>query len=134
MNSHDRTVHFVAATALGLVAIGAAVDAEFAVGVLAGGAFASIDVWAMRRIVGAMLTSGTRPSDVGAWVVVKLVAVLALASALLLAVRVDPVGFALGFGALPLGVVLASVSSILAPGGYGARLRPSAGATISEKE
>jgi hypothetical protein len=78
-------------------------------GALAGAAVAIANALALRWLVGAMLKADpAKRAGTSFTLLAKTAVVLALSAALLFSTHIDPVGFAIGIGALVLGLVLGS--------------------------
>jgi hypothetical protein len=92
-----------------LVAAGFAVGVSTGLGALAGAAVAIANALALRWLVGAMLEADpAKRAGTSFTLLAKTAVVLALSAALLFSTHIDPVGFAIGIGALVLGLVLGS--------------------------
>ncbi len=79
------------------------------VGVAAGALLATANLWVLSRVVGALLGRGGRPTF---WTLVgtgKVVALFGVVYLLVIARLADILPLVLGFGALPLGILLASL-------------------------
>jgi hypothetical protein len=102
----DRTVLLV----LALGALGALFALPFlgvrgALSILAGGVLAGANLWAIGRLVSGLLGSGPKAP----WVVLsllKMVLLVGVVIALVVRSKVDLFPLILGYGALPLGIVL----------------------------
>jgi len=118
-SSEPRIRRFIAAVAVtGAVASGAALvlgGPQTALSVLVGGAIATANLWALARIVTALLPTdeGTAraQSRVG-WALVGVLKMLALLTLLWLLMRhgiVSPLPLFVGLGALPIGIAIGSL-------------------------
>jgi hypothetical protein len=86
-----------------------------------GAAIAVANLWALARIVAALLPDGTdrdrddaRASGAGAWALVALLKMFALFGVVWLLMRnaiVSPLPMLVGFGALPVGIAIGSIVS-----------------------
>jgi hypothetical protein len=89
--------------------------AAFSVAV--GAAIAAGNLWALARIVTALLSGGgdhSRPSSTGAWALLALIKMFGLFAIVWLLMRfaaVSPLLMLVGFGALPIGIAIGSVVS-----------------------
>jgi hypothetical protein len=109
MTFQDRIPLYVSASAAVLVAAGFAVGVSTGLGALAGAAVALANALALRWLVGAMLKADpAKRAGTSFTLLAKTAVVLALSAALLFSTHIDPVGFAIGIGALVLGLVLGS--------------------------
>lgn len=109
MTFQDRIPLYVSASAAVLVAAGFAVGVSTGLGALAGAAVAIANALALRWLVGAMLKADpAKRAGMSFTLLAKTAVVLALSAALLFSTHIDPVGFAIGIGALVLGLVLGS--------------------------
>lgn len=81
----------------------------------AGGAVAVVNFWLIVRLAGAFLQGRRRSPAWGALGALKLAALLGVAYAIVRARAADPLGFILGYAALPLGIVLMQLPSALRP-------------------
>lgn len=112
MTFHDRIPLYVSSFAAVLVALSFVIGVSVGLGALAGALVAVANVLALRWLVTALASSGessSRGSSRGAASVLlmfKMAGVLAVAAILIFVVRVDPVGFAIGFGAPILGLTV----------------------------
>jgi len=89
--------------------------------VAVGAAIAVANLWALARIVAALLPDGTkhdrgdmRPSGAGAWALLALLKMFALFGIVWLLMRhamVSPLPLLVGFGALPIGIAIGSIVS-----------------------
>jgi hypothetical protein len=106
-----RTYGAVAVCGLGLAALsGMWMGAAWSVSVAAGASVAVGNLWALSRAVRNLLASegtGTVPWSLVA--VLKFFALLALTYLLVQSPQIQALGLALGFGALPLGIVFGSL-------------------------
>lgn len=109
MTFPDRIPLYVAAFAALLVAIGFAVGTSVGIGAIAGGVVALGNAYALRWLVTAITKAEpSQRTAISLALMGKTGAILAIAAGLLFYFRLDPVGFALGIGALVLGLVVGS--------------------------
>lgn len=109
MTFQDRIPLYVSAFAAILVAVGFAVSVETGIGALAGAGVAIANAFALRWLVGAMLKADpARRAGMSLTLMAKTAVVLGISAALLFFGHLDPIGFAIGIGALVLGLVLGS--------------------------
>lgn len=109
MTFQDRIPLYVSAFAAILVAVGFGVSVETGIGAVAGAAVAIGNAFALRWLVGAMLKADPeRRAGMSLTLMAKTTVVLALSAGLLFYGHIDPIGFAIGIGALVLGLVLGS--------------------------
>jgi hypothetical protein len=109
MTFQDRIPLYVSAFAATLVAVGFAVSLETGVGALVGSAVAIFNALALRWLVGAMLKADPeKRAGMSLTLMLKTGVILGVSAALLFFLHIDPVGFAIGIGALVLGLVLGS--------------------------
>lgn len=107
MTFQDRIPLYVSAFAAILVAVGFAVGFETGLGALGGAAVALANAFALRWLVSAMLTGDpARRAGMSLTLMLKTGVILAISAGLLFGARLDPVGFAIGIGALVLGLVV----------------------------
>jgi hypothetical protein len=103
-----------AALALGALVV---LGPKTAFSVAVGAAIAAGNLWALARIVTALLAANhddARPSHEGAWSLVALVKMLGLLAVVWLLMRyaaVSPLPMLVGFGALPMGIAIGSLVS-----------------------
>jgi hypothetical protein len=110
MTFQDRIPLYVAAFAAVLVAIGFAAGVSKGIGALVGAAVAIVNAFALRWMVSAIAKVDPRKrAGVSLLLMLKTGAILAVSAAILFFGHIDPVGFALGIGALVLGLVVGSV-------------------------
>jgi hypothetical protein len=105
--SFGRPIRAVAI--VGLFAVGLAFligNVRDGVGVLCGAALATVNLWAFARVAAAFLDSGGRSVSWAAVSIIKLLALLAIAYALMKRGIAAPLALALGYLALPVGIVL----------------------------
>ena len=97
----------------------AGLGAAFSVAV--GAAIATGNLWALARIIGALLPSGRAGAEAqskGAWALVAVLKIFALLAAVWLLMRhgvVSPLPMLVGFGALPIGIAIGSLVSDRSP-------------------
>ncbi len=114
MTFPDRIPLYVGAFAALLVVIGFAVGTSVGIGAIAGAVVALANAYALRWLVSRITSpdaAGDLPSRRSGFslaLMAKTGAILAIAAVLLFYFRLDPVGFALGIGALVLGLVVGS--------------------------
>jgi hypothetical protein len=110
MTFQDRIPLYVAVFAAILVAIGFAAGVSVGVGAVAGAAVAMANAFALRWLVGAITKADpSKRTSVSLLLMLKTGAILAISAGILFFGHVDPIGFALGIGALVLGLVVGSV-------------------------
>ncbi len=120
MTFHDRIPLYVSSAAAVLVVVAFAIGIEAGLGALGGAAVAIANALALRWLVSGLLAArGGRQAGVGGLLFAKMTAMLGVSAILIFVVRVDPVGFAIGFGALVLalsiGAAHARLATTLAP-------------------
>jgi len=106
-------------TSLAAVAVSAAVFTvcALALSVACGGALATGNLWALARVVAALLPDTRRTAEAqsrGAWsllAAVKMVGLVAVAWLLMRRGIASPVPMLIGFGALPIGIAIGSLVS-----------------------
>jgi hypothetical protein len=82
-----------------------------------GGVIAVLNLWAVARVIGALLPSGRAGAEVqsrGGWVLVALLKMLGLVVVVWLLMRhgvTSPLPMVVGFGSLPIGIVIGSLVS-----------------------
>lgn len=126
MTFQDRIPLYVGAFAAILVAVGFMVSASIGVGALAGAGVALINAFALRWLVSAVLKSDpAKRTSVSLLLMSKTGFILGLSAIVLYFGRVDPIGFALGIGALVLGLVIgASHYQVTQPANAGQITQP----------
>lgn len=132
MTFPDRIPLYVAAFAAVLVAIGFALGADVGVGAMAGAAVALGNAYALRWLVTAITKADpSQRTAISLALMLKTGTILAIAAGLLFYFHLDPLGFALGIGALVLGLVMGSAhfSMTSRPGSLPAAPPASAGAS-----
>lgn len=108
-----RALHFVTVYQLAMVAaltLGSLwLWPAAALAVLVGGAFGTLNFWALRLLVQRTLEGGERKRKVVYAILLgsKLVVALAVMAGLMLVLRIDPLGFALGLSSMFLAVAAA---------------------------
>jgi hypothetical protein len=99
-----------------LLVFGLRVTASVAIG----GAIAVLNLWAVARVIGALLPSGPTAGTAaeaqsrGGWVLVALLKMLGLVAVVWLLMRhgvASPLPMVVGFGSLPIGIVIGSLVS-----------------------
>ncbi|MFO0712279.1 MAG: ATP synthase subunit I [Sandaracinus sp.] len=109
MTFQDRIPLYVSAFGAILVAVGFAMGVETGIGALVGAGVATANAFALRWLVTAMLKADPeRRAGMSLTLMLKTAVILGLAAALLFFAHIDPIGFAIGIGALVLGLVLGS--------------------------
>lgn len=110
MTFQDRIPLYVAGFAAVLVAVGFVAGSEVGIGALAGAAVALLNAFALRWLVTAMMkVDAARRAGLSILLMGKTAVVLAVSAAVLFFGGVDPIGFAIGIGALVLGLVAGSI-------------------------
>jgi hypothetical protein len=92
-------------TVLGLLATGL----RDGIGIACGAALATANLWAFARVVSAFLSGGGRSAPWAVVAVVKMLALLAVAYALMKRGIAPPIALGLGYLALPVGITLAQL-------------------------
>jgi hypothetical protein len=93
------------------------VGSRAALSVAVGAVLAAVNLWALARIVSALLPDGAsaaRPGGAGRWALLALLKMFALFAAVWLLMRyelVSPLAMLVGFGALPVGIAIGSLVS-----------------------
>jgi len=107
MTFQDRIPLYVGAFGAILVAVCFMVSASVGIGALAGAGVALVNAFAMRWLVSAAIKSDpAKRASVSLLLMTKTGLILGLSAIALCFGRVDPIGFALGIGALVLGLVV----------------------------
>ncbi len=116
MTFQDRIPLYVAFFAAILVAVGFAAGTSVGIGALAGAAVALGNAFALRWLVSAITRAdSSQRASVSLLLMLKTGAVLAISAAVLFFGHVSPIGFAIGIGALVLGLVVGSVHFTFSP-------------------
>lgn len=109
MTFQDRIPLYVSAFAAILVAVGFAVSVETGIGAIGGAAVALMNAFALRWLVTAMIKADpARRAGASLTLMLKTGVILAISAGLLFGAHLDPIGFAIGIGALVLGLVVGS--------------------------
>ena len=117
MTFQDRIPLYVSACATILVALGFAVSVETGIGALGGAAVAIGNAFALRWLVTSMIKSAPeRRAGPSLTLMLKTGVILAISAVLLFGAHLDPIGFAIGVGALVLGLVLGAAHFNLTAG------------------
>ncbi len=104
-----QTPRYVAAAAVLLALLALAIGGrEVGLGAAAGGVVAVVDAWAIIWLVSKILTgTGIGRAIAVALLASKLIILLAVCWALLARLAINPIGFAVGLGALAVGMLFA---------------------------
>jgi hypothetical protein len=137
MTFQDRIPLYVSAFAAILVAVGFAVSVETGIGAIGGAAVSLANAFALRWLVTSMIKADpARRAGASLTLMLKTGVILAISAGLLFGAHLDPIGFAIGIGALVLGLVVGAAAEHLAPakGTHLSAATPSAPASPTKGE